>query len=93
MECPALDLERPWYSTQVPYPEALTEMAALRDCRGFSQTSCRCQCCGHKANGATGSTQEDESPKPCKADLDFAGSAPGGLADGAAEKDLHLHLL
>jgi hypothetical protein len=41
---------------------------------------------GTRAHGATGSTQEDESPKPCKAEVDFAGSALGGLVGGAAEK-------
>ncbi len=41
---------------------------------------------GTRAHGAAGSTEEDESPKPCKAEVDFAGSAPGGLAGGAAGK-------
>jgi hypothetical protein len=41
---------------------------------------------GKRANGATGSAKEDESPKPCKAEVDFAASAPAGLPGGAGEK-------
>jgi hypothetical protein len=35
MELPVPDLEKPWHSTQVPDPEALTEMAELERLQGI----------------------------------------------------------